>query len=159
MDNPYIRLMEALEKVYGKASDAGFGSAVFHESAHSKVDAGDVALSHYKRFLGKKWTKDSEAQWMKPWKRVYARPVNTTGDILQELAAIADAEARVSIPLLTELIENADAARDALVAAFNHPDVRQVNLYTIGDGEAMSGILVNALYEKGYTCTVVVLMD
>jgi hypothetical protein len=159
MDNPYIHISEALEKVYGKASDAGFGSAVFHEAAHVNSTSDSIALAHYRRFLGSKWTKDSEAQWMKPWKRVYSRPANTTGDILRELAAITDAEARVSIPLLTELIEQADDGRKALAAAFDHPDARQLNVYVIGDGEAMSGILVNTLYVKDYTCTVVALMD
>lgn len=159
MDNPYKQVTESLEKAYGKASDAGFGSAVFHAPADVNADAGVLALAHYKHFLGNKWTADREAAWMKPWKLVYSRPANAPGDILRELAAISDAEARVSIPLLTELIENADTACKALAAAFDHPDVRQLNVFTIGDGEAMSGILVHALYVKGYSCTVVALMD
>lgn len=152
-------MMESLEKVYGKASDAGFGSAVFHEATDKKSMADSIALTHYKRFLGSKLTGDGGTAWMKNWKVVYTRPGNQKGDILRELASVADPQARVSIPLLTELIENADAGRDALAAAFNHAEVRQLCACNIGDGEAMSGILVTAVYEENYTCTVIALMD
>lgn len=159
MENPYAHFMESLEKVYGKASDAGFGSAVFHESADKNTAADSIAQKHYQRFLGSKWTRNGETPWLKTWKVVYARPGNQKGDILRELASVADPDARISIPLLTELIEHADAGRDALVAAFNHAEVKQLCVCNIGDGEAMSGILVTAVYELHYACTVIALMD
>jgi hypothetical protein len=151
--------MDALEKVYGKASPAGFGSAVFHEPVAAKALVEAIALKHYQAFLGPKWSSASEASWKSAWKQVYQRPDSHKGDILAELAGITDPDAKRSVPLLTELIENADAGRDAMSVAFNHEDVSSLSVFNIGDGEAMSGILVTALYADGYACSVISLMD
>ena len=96
-----IAMMEALEKVYGKASDTGFGSAVFHGSAATGISAESIALAHYKSFMGSKWDAQSEGKWMEPWKKVYKRQPGASADILTELASVTDRGAMTSIPLLT----------------------------------------------------------
>ncbi len=46
---PFI---DALEKVYGKAGNAGFGSAVFYEAAKQQAGLASIALDVYKQFMG-----------------------------------------------------------------------------------------------------------
>jgi hypothetical protein len=78
---------------------------------------------------------------------------------LRELNNIKDADAKRSVPLLTELVENAEQGKLALAAAFNHPDISQVQVYSVGDGEAMSGILLCGLFSDHSVCSVICLMD
>jgi hypothetical protein len=159
MNSPYQPQIEALEKIYGKATDTGFGSAVFHGAAAIGISADSIALVHYKSFMGKQWDAQSEGKWMGSWKTVYERPPGIKADILAELATITDPCAKTSIPLLTELVEDAANGTKALAAAFNHPDVTSAVLHTIGDGEAMSGLILTALYNRAYACSVIALMD
>lgn len=158
MENAYAPLVTALEKVFGKASDAGFGSAVFAEPTGQSSSCDEMALKHYTAFLGPKWTA-SEASWKSGWKKIYARTAGTKGDILTELASLSGAEAKNVTPLLTELIDDAAAAKAALAAAFNHPDVQALSIHHLGDGEAMSGIMISGCYTGGLGCSVLALMD
>jgi hypothetical protein len=146
-----------LENVYGAPSQAGFGSAVFFER-----DAGDLekfARAQYKFFVGKNWEHFGEKTWLRQWKQVYARPANAKHDIVAELNAIADANAKNSVPMILENIENADAARQALAHAFDDTAMSQVLVFNIGDGEAMSGILVAGQRTNGETTALVFLLD
>lgn len=152
-------LIEALQKVYGKASNTGFGSAVFYALPKQEKKLALIALENYKYFLGEKWNKESEPAWMSGWKLVYERNPGTKADILTELGNIKDADAKRSVPLLTELIENATEGKAALEAAFNHPNVSMLEVFSVGDGEAMSGLMISGLYADGSVCSVICLMD
>lgn len=159
MDSPYISLIASLENVYGKASAAGFGSAVYQEPVDMSAQPDAIAIKHYREFLGPKWNAERAAAWMSTWKTVYARPKDSQGDILAELASISDPDAKQSVGLLTEFIENASAGQEAMAAVFNHGDIVDLSIHSIGDGEAMSGIMVTALFSGGHTCSLVALMD
>jgi len=63
------------------------------------------------------------------------------------------------LPLITELIENANEGTQALAAAFNHADMKKMDVFTTGDGEALSGILTTGNYLDEYCCSVIALMD
>jgi hypothetical protein len=159
MDTTYAAEKENLEKVFGPASASGFGSAVFSEAATPLISLDSVALKHCKAFLGVKLTPQTEAIWMNEWRRVYVRGRESKAGIQNELLSIADPDAKRSVPLLTELIEDADRARLALSGAFDHPDVQELAVYKLGDGEAMSGIMISARYKAEVIISVVALMD
>ena len=55
---------------------------------------------------------------------------------------IADPDARLSVPMILDNIEGAETARAALSNAFDDPAVSELRAFNLGDGEAMSGILV-----------------
>ncbi len=150
----YVTVLEA---AYGAPSQAGFGSAVFFGMDAS--DHEETARDRYKYFLGKNWEQFGEKVWLKQWKRLYARHVNTKHDIVAELQAISAAEAKLSVPMILENIENADAAVKALSAAYDDASVAQLLVFNIGDGEAMSGILVAGRRVNGETTCLVFLMD
>jgi hypothetical protein len=64
-----------------------------------------------------------------------------------------------SAGLLTEFITDPAAGIEAMASAFDHHDVMDLAVFSIGDGEAMAGILVTALYSGSYDCSVIALMD
>ena len=131
-----------LEAAYGAPSQAGFGSAVFYAAVDPAKKLEEAALEYYQYFVGDLWERWGEDAWMGPWKEVYVRQADTTPDIVSELAGITDADARLSAPLLLDPAENAEAARKAMSAAFDDPAVTELRVYNLGDGAAMSGLLV-----------------
>ncbi|MBL9087415.1 MAG: hypothetical protein JNM10_09755 [Planctomycetia bacterium] len=130
----------ALEAVFGPASDAGFGSATF--TGPTGADLEPVARATYRRFVGAKWERFGEAAWMGPWRRVYARPAGAARDVVAELAALPDREARSSAGAMVDGLEDAARGKAALAAAFDATDVTRFEVYNAGDGEAMSGVVL-----------------
>jgi hypothetical protein len=131
-----------LEAAYGGPSQAGFGSAVFHETLRGEDELTQAALSTYRTFVGPLWERYGERAWMGPWKEVYARAPGVAPDITAEMRSLADPDARLSVPMILDNIEEAETARAALSAAFDDPAVSELRAFNLGDGEAMSGLLV-----------------
>lgn len=153
---PFI---EALEQVYGKRSNSGFGSAVFYEASKLPGSLASMALDVYKFFMGNKWNNETEAAWLSGWKQVYERSPGTVPDILSELKNIKDEDAKRSVPLLTELIENAEQGRHALESAFNYSGISHAAVFTVGDSAAFSGLILSGIYADHSVCSVICLMD
>lgn len=131
-----------LEAAYGQPSQAAFGSAVFTAQLEGNGDLEEVALDTYRHFVGDLWERYGEEAWMGSWKQVFARPAGATPDIVAELRGIADELTAMSVPMILDTIDDADAARAALAAVFDDSAVTDLRVYSIGDGEAMSGLLV-----------------
>lgn len=134
--------LSRLEAAYGGPSQAGFGSAVFHETLRGEDDLKQAALSTYRTFVGPLWERYGENAWMGPWKEVYTRKPGVAPDIAAELRSIADPNARLSVPMILDNIEGAETAHAALSAAFDDQAVTELRAFNLGDGEAMSGILI-----------------
>ena len=101
-----------------------------------------------------------EDAWMGPWKEVYARPAGAKPDIVAELRGIADPDARNSAPMILDNIDGVEQARAALTAAFDDPAVTELRVFNLGDGGAMSGLLVaGRRQETDETTFLVFLMD
>lgn len=155
----YQLLLSELEKIYGTANSNGFGSVVFLEILPEDKSPETMALKHYRDFIGAKWTDDTEAVWLTGWKNVYLRQVGKKPDILTELDEINDQQAKLSVPLLTEIITDAEQGRKVLAAVFDHPLVTYLTVNLIGDGAALSGIIVTGVFSDKKVCSVVCLMD
>jgi len=147
-----------LQAAYGDSSQAGFGSAVFYESLEG-VKLEKVALAKYKFFMGGLWERYGEAAWMKLWKEVYRRKAGAKYDIVSELRGIQNQEAALSVPMILENIEGAEKARLALSSVYDDPTVTDLRVYTLGDGGAMSGILVAGAKKTGEAIFLVFLLD
>jgi hypothetical protein len=149
-----------LVNLYGAPSQAGFGSAVFYELIEPGSDLEPIALQYYQYFVGSLWAQYGESAWMSTWKQVYVRPYGIQPDIVAELGAISDPLAANYIPilLLTET-EDQSKAQQALAAVFNHPQVTNLKLYAIGDGAAMSGLLLIGCRITGETIILISLLD
>ena len=153
---PYVTDLEA---AYGAPSQAGFGSGVFYEKADAASDLERAALAKYQFFVGELWERWGEDAWMGPWKEVYARKPGAKADIIVELKGIKDVDARNSVPMILDVVDNADAARKALSDAFDDPAVTELRIFTLGDGGAMSGLLVAGKRKTGEATFLVFLMD
>lgn len=153
---PYVA---ALEAAYGAPSQAGFGSAVFYSDTAPEKDLEQAALEYYQYFVGDLWERWGEDAWMGPWKEVYSRKARTKGDIVAELKGINDFDARGSVPMILEVVQDADAARKALSDAYDDPVVTELRVFNLGDGGAMSGVLVAGRRKAGEATFLVFLMD
>ncbi|NEX22043.1 hypothetical protein G3480_17310 [Thiorhodococcus mannitoliphagus] len=152
--------MTRLEAAYGGPSQSGFGSAVFRQVLKDGDDLTQAALSTYRTFVGQRWQRYGEAAWMGPWRAVYAREPSARPDIDTELRGIADPDARQSVPMILDNIEGAEAGRAALSAVFDDPTVTELRVFNLGDGAAMSGLLVaGRCGDSGETTYLVFLMD
>jgi len=132
----------ALERVYGPPSQAAFGSAVFFDPETGDGEPAELALAKYRYFVGDLWERFGEQTWLGPWRQVYNRPAGATAGIVAELGAITDRTVALAAPLILDNVADSAAARPALAGAFDDPTVDELGVFTLGDGEAMSGILV-----------------
>lgn len=149
-----------LERAYGPPSEQGFGSAVFHSTVRAEDSLEAAATKSYRRFVGAKWERFGEKAWMEPWREVYCREEGARHDIVSELRGIADQDTRNSVPMILEFVEDAAAARAALSVAFDAPQVTELRVFNLGDGRAMSGLLVAGRRgSTGETVVLVFLMD
>jgi hypothetical protein len=148
-----------LETAYGAPSQAAFGSAVFYEVLPADADLTQAALVKYRYFVGRLWEQYGEKAWMGPWREVYVRQPGTPADIVSELRGITDRDAQLSIPMILDNIEGAEKAQAALAAAYNDSAVNDLRVFNLGDGEAMSGLLIAGRCSDGATTTLTFLLD
>lgn len=149
----------ALEAAYGAPSQAGFGSAVFYVDMDPGKDLEQGALEYYQYFVGELWARWGEDAWMGPWKEVYAREADASPDIVAELRGITDSDGKQSVPMILDVVQNAEAARQALATAYDDPDVTELRVFNLGDGGSMSGLLVAGRRDSGEALYLVFLMD
>lgn len=149
----------ALEPVFGGPSEAGFGSAVFWEPRDEDGLEG-VGRRVYERFVGRNWERFGADTWMATFARVHRRDPDGARDVVAELGAIEDAGARRAVRVFLDGLEDPAAGAAALHAAFDADDVSELEVYRIGDGEALSGLLlVGAATAPEGVCVVAFLMD
>ncbi|UBF26229.1 hypothetical protein K9N68_32770 [Kovacikia minuta CCNUW1] len=157
---PLSEAITILQAIYGPPSQGGFGSAVFYDAIPPGADLEPIALRYYQHFVGKLWEQYGESAWMSAWKQVYVRPPGIQPNIVAELKAIGDPAAANYVPILL-LNETDDQAKaqQALASVFDDPQVTNLNVYAIGDGAAMSGLLLAGCRATGETTILVSLLD
>jgi len=148
-----------LQALYGPPSQAGFGSAVFRDRVERAEDLEAAALKHYRYFLGKTWEQFGEEVWMGPWQRVYQRQAADRRDIVTELRRITDPVAQSSVTMVLDAIADPEAGRQALAAVYDDAEMDTLMVYTLGDGAALSGLLIAGRDRQGETILLVFLLD
>lgn len=133
--------IERLEAVFGPPSQEAFGSAVFFERIKGD-DLEQACLDQYRFFVGDLWDEYGEQAWLSAWKEVYQREPGGRAEIVSELEGITDPDAGNSVPMFLSGIQDPQAAKQALAGAFDDPAVTDLKVFNIGDGGAMSGILI-----------------
>jgi hypothetical protein len=147
-----------LESVFGSPSQQAFGSSVFF-TTNADISLDDEALSRYRYFLGTTWEKLGEQNWLSNWGLVYERKSDAKADIVSELKSISDQNVRLSASLLLENQEDVSAATQALQNAFDHPQLKELKVFKIGDGAAMSGLLIVASIHDQGLLSLILLLD
>ena len=149
-----------LERCYGMPSPEAFGSSVFYDTMDvPEGSLAQAALAKYKHFAGELWERYGEDNWMAEWETVYKRDRSTTRDIVAELRSISDRGARLSASLLVENNDHTTEAHAALGKAFDDSRVSELQVFKIGDGDAMSGILIASRRSNEGFIFLVSLMD
>jgi len=152
----YVSLMET---AYGPPSQNAFGSAVFFETLGKDESLEKAALQKYKYFAGETWDRFGEDAWMSAWKRVYSRQKDANHDIVAELRGIEDWDVSQSIPMILEVVKDADFGKFALSKAFDATNVTELMVFNLGDGGAMSGVLIAGRRHNNEATFLVFLMD
>lgn len=133
---------------------------MFCDRVERAEDLEAAALRHYRYFLGKAWEQFGEEAWMAPWKQVYQRQAtDRRNDIATELRSITDPAAQSSVTVLLDVIANPEAGRQALSAVYDDAEVETVVVYALGDGAALSGLLIAGRDRCGETTLLVFLLD
>lgn len=157
---PHSAAVIDLQSIYGGPSQAGFGSAVFDVLIEPGSALETIARDYYQHFVGKLWDKYGESAWMSTWKLLYVRPDGSQPDILSELKAIVDPLASHYMPILL-LSETDDKtnAQQALATVFNDRQITELKVFSIGDGAAISGLLLAGTRATGETTILISLLD
>ena len=156
--------IQELEQVFGGPSQAAFGTAVFVELLSEPMAGTDrgaleqLALAWYQFFCGEAWKKLGPKNWLETWRVVYTRTVDSTS-ITEELANLEDRSARSSGSMMLNGHEDPPKATLALKHAFDAPAMEELQIYGIGDGGAMSGILIAGRRAGGEAAFVTFLLD
>ena len=157
MDKPSY--VTTLEKIYGAPSQNGFGSAVFFEKSKPAGNLEKMALEKYEYFVGKLWEQYGKDAWMGPWKQVYTRAAGVKPAIVAELRSIKGSDAQMQVGMILDVPNEPTVAEKALSAAYDAADVVDLRVYLIGDGGAMSGLLLAGQRKNGDTTFLVFLLD
>lgn len=144
-----------LVSVFGGPNQEGFGSAVFHEELAADADLAGTALACYRHFRGRRWSAADEAGWQ----LAGTRPAGAAPDILAELRALPDAQARRSAAALPDCAEDPERAARALAAVFDAPGFAGLTIHRIGDGEALNGVMIAGRDAGGCAVFLAFLMD
>jgi len=152
----YILQMEA---IYGPPSQSGFGSAVFSEIVEKSEPLERSAKQIYKYFVGEIWDRFGEDAWLSGWKQVYNRQMGTEHDIVAELNRIKDPDASLSVLMILDALEEPDFGKFALSEVFDANNVNELKVYNLGDGGAMSGLLIASRRSNNQATFLVFLMD
>lgn len=151
----------ALEAAYGAPREGGLGSSVFFVAGPGTMELEELGKAYYQRLVGKEmWDRIGGEQWLRQWGEVYRRGAELAGaGIRAELRGIGDHEARMLADLLLEVAETNEGAREALAQCFEAAAVEDLRIYKMGDGEAISGLLMVGRWENGDTVLLGMLMD
>lgn len=134
-----------LQRHFGGPSDAAFGSAVFFESGQAAVRLEEEALGKYQYFCGKTWKAFGEENWLSNWKLLYSRMPQQNEGIVSELRALQPLETKSAAMML---LDDPEAAT-LLQSAFDVIETTALHIYSLGDGSAMSGLLIAAQRLEG----------
>lgn len=143
-----------MEQVFGVPSQAAFGSAVFFDPDIKTTNLEEFALSKYKHFCGDTWTRFGEENWLANWTLVQSYDSQSKAQIVDTLRSLEDRDAK---QLASMLLDNANSVI-TLSTAFDAPSVSVLHIYRIGDGNAMSGLLIAGSRPEG-AVLLVFLMD
>jgi hypothetical protein len=104
----------------------------------------DASIEKYRYFCGETWARFGEEKWMSGWQELYHRSPGDTTGILCELRSIkvnlSDPARRYFWMKTRTMMRSISCFPEA----FDSDGVKELRIFSIGDGEAMSGFLIAA---------------
>jgi hypothetical protein len=104
------------------------------------------------------WQQSGPDNWLREWQMVYRR-ANNSQSIINELEAIGDPLVRMNAATMLEGAADPSTARSALQRAFDYPTLEDLQIFKLGDGGAMSGILIAGRRASNEMAFVAFLLD
>ncbi|MCW6034739.1 hypothetical protein K4A83_00405 [Spirulina subsalsa FACHB-351] len=152
-----------LMNFYSPPHQGAWGTVIFYEQIPSDAELEAVALAQYEYFVGGS-TRDFMI-WRPQWKLIYERTPDCEPNIRVELDAATwvaglDYEDRIANVLQYDYDSEGNFYEPKVLAAgFNSPEAQEFQVYTIGDGEVMEGLLALSRRRNGETITLAFLKD
>ncbi len=157
--NHHPAWVHELESEFGSANQNAFGTAVFYEqTADGSIRLEELAQKWYQYFCGPNWERFGPENWLGTWKRVGSNSPKMV-PLVDELTNLEDAQARLSGLTMLDGRENPSTAKRALSRAFDTPAIEERQIYSIGDGGAMSGLLIAGHRSGGENVFLAFLLD
>ena len=78
---------------------------------------------------------------------------------MTELRSITDPAAQSSVTMVLDAIADPEAGRQALAAVYDDANVDTLAVYKLGDGAALSGLLIAGCDRRGEPLLLVFLLD
>lgn len=131
-----------LEGSFGGPSSNGFGSAVFRRPLATEVELETVARGVYETFVGKMWSDFGPEVWLANFVELASRGANRGSKILDILRSLEDPTTRSAAALMLDGGTDPEASAGVLERAFDHAAISELRVFAIGDGGAMSGLII-----------------
>ncbi|MFN7772653.1 MAG: hypothetical protein ACK5R1_07805 [Planctomycetota bacterium] len=81
---------------------------------------------------------------MSSWQELYHRSLGATAEIVGEFRSIKVQPFRFCAAIFSGENEDNDAVNQLLSTTFDSEGVKELRIFSLGDGEAMSGLLIAA---------------
>lgn len=143
-ENAWTAAVATLQTIYGGPEIQGMGSSVLEVRLPAGESLESGAQHRYREFCGELWERFGPENWLGQWAEVYRRPDGQGGDIVRELRGLKDHSTEMAGSMLLDNIDDPETAVAALERVFNHPSIRRLSIFRLGDGEAYSGLLLAA---------------
>lgn len=138
-----------LQSLWGPCEPVGMGDALCREPLAAGVSLDEWARGKYLVLANKNWDLFEPEKWLAEFREVHRRPDGVEGTIVDELLALRGNNIELVIENVLTNREDAAALKPALSAVFDGPHMAEVVVYSIGDGEALNGLLIVARHRTG----------
>ena len=138
-----------LQSLWGPCEPVGMGDALCREPLPAKAALDDWARAKHLVLANKNWEVFEPEQWLANFREVYRRPAGSTGAIVDELLALQGNNVELVVENVLTNRDDAAELRPALSAVFDGPHLAELVIYSIGDGEALNGLLIVGRHQSG----------
>ena len=138
-----------LQSLWGPCEPVGMGDALCRERWKPGAALEEWARAKYLVLANKNWEDFEPEQWLANFREVYRRPAGSTGAIVDELRALQGNNVELVVENVLTNRDDAAELRPALSAVFDGPHLAELVVYSIGDGEALNGLLIVGRHQSG----------
>ena len=137
-ENAWTRLQSLL----GPCEPVGMGDALCREPLASDASLDEWARAKSLVLANKNREVFEPQMWLANFHEVARRPARTEGRIIDELLARKGDNFELVVENFLTNRDDAADLRTALTAVFDGPHMAEVVVYSMGDGEALNGLLI-----------------
>ncbi len=138
-----------LQLLWGPCEPVGMGDALCRERLDAGVSLDEWARAKYLVLANKNLEVFEPEKWLAQFREVHRRPAGSEGAIVQDLLGLQGNNFELVVENVLTNREDAAELKPALSAVFDGPRMAEVVVYSIGDGEALNGLLIVGRHRTG----------